>query len=132
MNFPITVYSSLLLIIPALHAYNCGFTDVFVASMICAITSTLHHGNGCKDATLATIDRAAVRIISVAYILHALLYFNNTAYVLILALCGAVTGALYMKYAFFTETEEIHDMHAMIHLCAMMGMFQYINARKWN
>ena len=127
----VTTFTSLLLIFPAIYAYGHGLIDVFVASMICAMTSFLHHGNNCKDHGLAIIDRTAVRLISMVYILHAILFLGSSLHVLSLLLFGVVTGALYVRYALLQDTEDVHDMHALIHVFAMVGMIQYVNARKW-
>ncbi len=130
---PFTAFSSLLLFIPGIYAYYHGVMDVFASSFLCTLTSTAHHAHECRDEILRKVDRTVVRVISIAYVLHALLYLNVfSQHVLMLLVFGAITALLYVRFAMFYDNEDVHEMHVMIHACAVLGMMQYINARLYS
>lgn len=126
---PVTAISSLFLFIPGIYAYYHGVTDVFATSFLCTVTSVMHHGHECRDEALAKLDRICVRVISVAYVMHALFYLRPGMHVFLLVLVGITTSIMYAKFALFTESDTVHDMHVLIHACAVLGMIQYVNAR---
>ena len=132
-RFPLTTLSSLLLFLPGIYAYYHGVMDVFATSFICTLTSVAHHAHECRDEILGNLDRTVVRVIAVAYVLHALMYLNiYSQHVFLLMVFGAMTALLYARFALLNENEEVHEMHVMIHACAVLGMVQYINARLYS
>jgi len=118
--------SSLLFLLPAIYSYSVSYPLVAIGSIICLITSTLHHYYKARHNLFRKIDILCVNSIAVYFVFTCLTLIGFTFYAKIMYLCAMI--ALIIYFYMYNHPHLYENYYFLVHLFAISGIMFYIKA----
>ena len=120
----------MLFLLPIIYSYILlPYSDVMFGSIICLITSVLHHYYKAQNKLFKMMDKIAVNSIAAYFTIHCIVKFGNKLYAKIMYVFAA--GALCAYFIIHFYKPELYcDYHCIVHILAITGILFYIKARK--
>ena len=120
--------SSFLFLFPALYGYYVNYTSIIIGSIICLLTSTVHHYYQARCKILQMIDRICVNCIALFFICNCILTIGCTFYANLMYLSAIISLFIFI-YIFYSYDNLIYEKyHFCLHIFAVSGIMFYIKA----
>ena len=120
------VFSSTLFLAPAIYSYMVNYSRVMWGSLICFLTSTIHHYYKSQNKILQRIDIVCVNSIAAYFLFHSFIYIGFTFYANIMY-CFACVVLVIFFYLFF-RPHLYEKYYCLVHIFAITGIMFYIKA----
>jgi hypothetical protein len=119
--------SSMLFLAPAIYAYLVNYSKVMWCSLLCFLTSKLHHYYQANNKVLQIIDILCVNSIAAYFLVHCFTTIGFTFYATIVYGLAIVALAFYF-YLFFKPPSLYEKYHCIVHILSVTGIMFYIKA----